>query len=203
MKNKITLIALATLLTACASTPPKEEKLALTSPSEAEVCQFDNGAPGAPLWVCDYPVEGYEVTAVGRQVKSAAGMSFMRKQAALDGRSAMAAGMRAVIKSKTDQFIGTTGVVDSETVDKVANSMQESLTSETLESTRIVRSVIGPEGEAYILIGMDKNATARTVQKAVSNSMNNEKAAWQQFRKTEEFKKFKQDIDKEFGSKIQ
>lgn len=198
--KQVAIVGAVVLLSACAS--KDETKITLEAPADVGVCQFDNGEQGAALWICDYPVEGYAVTAVGRHAKSAAGMGYMRKQAALDGRSAMAEAMRSVIKSKSDQFIGTTGATVSETVDKVSNSMQESLTSETLESTPIVRSAVGPEGEVYLLLAMDKEATARTVQKAINNSMNNEQAAWQQFRKTNEFKKFKEDIEKEFGNEI-
>jgi hypothetical protein len=198
--KKLAVAGFVVLLAACAS--KENNQITLEAPADVGDCQFDNGASGAAMWICDYPVEGYAVTAVGRQAKSAAGMSFMRKQAALDGRSAMAEAMRSVIKSKSDKFVGTTGISASETVDKVSNSMQEALTSETLESTPIVRSAVGPEGEVYLLLAMDKDATARTVQKAINNSMNNEQAAWQQFRKTDEFKNFKDDIENEFGGEI-
>jgi len=196
--KKVAIAGFVVLLAACAS----DDKITLETPQDVGVCQFDNGAPGAAMWICDYPVEGYAVTAVGRREKSSAGMSFMRKQAALDGRSAMAESMRSALKSKMDDFAGATGASAAETVDKVSNTMRESLTSETLESTNIIRSAIGPEGEIYLLIAMDKAATARTVQKAINNSMNNEQAAWQQFRKESEFKQFKEDLKAEFGSEI-
>lgn len=193
---------LALLLAACGSNETQPNAPVALAPA-GDNCQFDNGNSGAPLWICDFPVEGYPVTAVGRYAKSGAGMGYMRKQAALEARSAMAESMRSKIKSKTDAFAGTTGSGDSETVDKVGNAMAEALSSETLVGTSIIRSQVGPDGEIYLLLAMDENATATTIQNAVNTSMNNEKAAWQQFRKTDEFKKFKDDIDKEFGSQIQ
>ena len=66
---------------------------------EVADCVFPD-APGtaAPGWVCDEPVEGVEVSAVGSAQKSGAGHSFMKQMAATDARVQLAQRMKLLIK---------------------------------------------------------------------------------------------------------
>ena len=50
-------------------------------------CVFpDAPTTEAPGWICDEPVDGITVSAVGTAAKSAAGHSFMKNMAATDAR---------------------------------------------------------------------------------------------------------------------
>ena len=71
------VVALAVLLSACGKDDAVKEDMECVFPDAP-----DTEAPG---WVCDQPVEGLAVSAVGVAEKSAAGHSFMKNMAS--GRS--------------------------------------------------------------------------------------------------------------------
>ena len=82
-KQNLMLISVVALgLAACAGAPAKKEVVA--------ECTFPNSDKAAPLWVCDAPVEGMSVGATGAASKSAAGVDFMKQQAATAARVKLA-----------------------------------------------------------------------------------------------------------------
>lgn len=166
-------IALAALLTACAGEEVKE----------VAECVFPD-APDAPApgWICDEPVEGVEVSAVGVAEKSAAGHSFMKNMASTDARVQMAQAMKVHVQNMVKQYAETTGAASTETVDKVNTSVTKQITDQTLVGTKIFKTRVSPTGSLYVLLGMDANATATATQDALKTSMNNDQALWQQFK---------------------
>ena len=171
---KLTLLATISLLAACGG---KEVKQA------APDCVFPD-APNtpAPGWICDEPVEGIAVSAVGVAEKSAAGNSFMKNMAATDARVQLAQAMKVQVQNMVKQYAETTGAADTETVDKVNTSVTKQITDQTLVGTRIYKTRTSPNGTLYVLLGMDANATVEAAQKALRTSMNNDRALWQQFK---------------------
>ncbi len=168
-------IAVAMLLTACAG----EEAVKQAAPD----CVFpDAPDAAAPGWICDEPVEGVDVSAVGVAEKSAAGHSFMKNMAATDARVQLAQRMKVHVQNMVKQYAETTGAADTETVDKVNTSVTKQITDETLVGTRIFKTRTSPNGSLYVLLGMDANATAQATQKALRTSMGNDAALWQQFK---------------------
>jgi len=169
--------AAAVVMTGCSSTtkenvaePPKE-------------CVFpDSPKDAAPLWICDAPVEGVAVSAVGVANKSAAGVSFMKDQAAADARVKLAQQMKVHVNNMIKQYVETTGAGSSETVDKVNTSVSKLITSETITGSRIFRSTVSPKGDMYVLVGLDPTVTKEATEKILKTSMNNERALWQQFK---------------------
>lgn len=170
----MSVIVLATLLTACGSEEVKQA---------APDCVFPD-APGtpAPGWVCDEPVEGVEVYAVGSAEKSAAGHSFMKNMASTDARVQLAQSMKVHVQNMVKQYAETTGAASTETVDKVNTSVTKQITDQTLVGTKIFKSRVSPNGMLYVLLGMDSSATAVATQEALKTSMNNDRALWQQFK---------------------
>lgn len=166
-------IAMAALLSACAG----DVKQA------APDCVFpDAPETMAPGWVCDEPVEGVEVSAVGAAEKSAAGHSFMKNMAATDARVQLAQAMKVHVQNMVKQYAETTGAASSETVDKVNTSVTKQITDQTLVGTKIFKTRVSPNGTLYVLLGMDGSATAEATQNALRTSMNNDQALWQQFK---------------------
>ena len=166
-------VALSVLLTACGSKDVKP----------VADCVFpDAVSVPAPGWVCDEPVEGVEVSAVGSAEKSAAGNSFMKNMAATDARVQLAQSMKVHVQNMVKQYAETTGAASTETVDKVNTSATKQITDQTLVGTKIYKSRTSPNGALYVLLGMDKNSTATATQEALRSSMNNDKALWQQFK---------------------
>lgn len=167
-------VALSVLLVGCSSEEVKPVALECGFPDAPTV--------PAPGWVCDEPVEGVEVSAVGSADKTGAGVSFAKNMAATDARVQMAQAMKVHVTNMVKQYAETTGSADSETVDKVNTSVTKQITDQTLTGTKRYKSIVSPNGTVYVLIGMDEATAAKATQEAVRTSMNNDKALWQQFK---------------------
>ncbi len=174
MKFSVYLVSLtitAVLLSACGSKP------------DSAACVFpDAPDTAAPGWVCDQPVEGFELTAVGSTAKSAAGHDYMKSMAATSARVQLAQTMQVEVRNMIKQYVETTGEADQQTVDKVMTSVTKQITNQTLVGTRIVKTRMSPKGALYVLIGMDKASIQNASKNALRTSMQNDSALWQQFR---------------------
>jgi hypothetical protein len=164
------------------SNPVRQDAPAATPVATAECVFPDSPRHAAPLWVCDAPVEGVAVSAVGTYEKSAAGAAFMKDQAAALARVALAQQLRVKVNNMVKQYAETTGGVGSETVDKVNSSVSKLITSETISGSRIFRSVTSPGGSIYVLIGMDPSLTKESAKEVLKTSMGHDQALWQQFK---------------------
>ncbi len=162
-------------LAGCASAPPAE-KVA------APECLFPNSQQLAPGWVCNMPVPEATVTAVGIAPKSAAGPAFMRQMAMTDARVQLAQTVRTRVRNMIKQYAETTGAADQQTVDQVNTSVTKQITDESLVGTKLLRTITGPDGTLYALVGVDNAAAQQIAEAAIRTSMNNDRAAWQQFR---------------------
>ena len=150
---------------------------------EMHACVFpDTPSAPAPAWICDEPVEGIVVSAVGTAAKSNAGHSFMKNMAATDARVQLAQSLKVHVQNMVKQYAETTGAADSETVDRVNTSVTKQITDETLVGTRVVKTMVSPNGMLYALVGIDSAAAAQATADAVRTSMKNENALWQQFK---------------------
>jgi len=179
MRNRI-VVSLAALgllgMAGCSSAPVKEEKVA------APECVFPNSQSAAPGWVCDMAVEGASVTAVGIAAKSSAGVSFMKQMAMTDARVQLAQTVRTRVTNMIKQYAETTGAANQQTVDQVNASVTKQITDETLVGTKLLRTITGPDGALYALVGLDESSAQQITEVAIKSSMNNDRAAWQQFR---------------------
>lgn len=161
-------------LAGCSSAPAKVAPVA--------ECVFPNSDKPAPIWVCDGPVEGMAVGAVGAAAKSDAGIAFMKQMAATDARVQLAQNMKVQVQNMIKQYVETTGAASKETVDRVNTSVTKQITDQSLSGTKIFRSITGPDGTLYVLVGLDEAATQKLTEAALKTSMGNDQAAWQQFR---------------------
>ncbi|MFV2055580.1 MAG: LPP20 family lipoprotein [Thiohalomonadales bacterium] len=151
--------------------------------TEAPDCVFPDAiSTPAPGWICDEPVANVKISAVGSADKSGAGHDFMKQMAATSARVLLAQRIRVHVQNSIKQFAETTGAATSETVDKVNSLVTKQITAETVAGTRILKSRTSPNGALYVLVGMDKDGLMQTTQNALSTSMNNDNALWQQFK---------------------
>lgn len=174
---KLTLTALfATLLIAgCSKAPPPQ--------SDAADCVFpDAPEQAAPAWICDAPVEGIELSAVGFSAKSKAGHSFMKQMAATDARVQLAAIFKTRVQNMIKQYAETTGSADIETVNRVNTSVSKLITNETLVGSRIFKTRTSPTGAIYVLVGLDSATAQQAAKESIQTSMNNDQALWQEFK---------------------
>jgi hypothetical protein len=177
MRNSVKLLsaaAITVILSACGSSEEVKQVAECVFPDAP-----DSAAPG---WICDEPVEGVAVSAVGSAEKSKAGNSFMKNMAATDARVQLAQAMKVHVENLVKQYAETTGAADSETVDKVNTSVTKQITDQTLVGTKIFKTRTSPNGTLYVLLGMDDSAAAQATENAVKTSMNNDRALWQQFK---------------------
>jgi hypothetical protein len=80
------------------------------------------------------------------------------------------------------QYAETTGAGSAETVDRVNTSVTKQITDQTLLGTKVVRSIVSPDGAVYVLVGLDEASAQKLTETAIKTSLNNDKAAWQQFK---------------------
>ena len=177
LRPVLALTAAAIALTGCMGSKPK--KAAEAPPG----CVWpDAPKVQAPLWICDAPVEGVAVSAVGSHDKSAAGPAFMKDQATAAARVRLAQQMKVHVTNMIKQYAETTGAAGSETVDKVNTSVSKLITMETISGSRVFRSLTSPTGATYVLVGLDPKRAEQQTEAAVKTSMRNERALWQQFK---------------------
>jgi len=179
---KPAIFIMAATLTGCAD--KAEESIDITAsapPIPVADCVFQN-QQAAPGWICDEPVPGLAIQSVGIAEKSAAGHGYMKDMAKASALGHLAEQFKVKVGKMVKQYIGTTGMGKTETVDAAASSTIKTITSKTFEGAKIYKSRIGPEGRMYVLVGLDMNTTKDLVEKAVKTSMRNEKALWQEFK---------------------
>lgn len=175
----ILIAATALLLAACGGRTDQAEA--------PPPCYYPNTEQEAPGWVCDQPVDGLELTAVGSHPESGAGMDFMRQQASASARVQLAQIFTVHVQNMIKQYAETTGTGETETVDLVNTSVSRLVTDEYLVGSRIYDSRVANDGTLYVLVGMDDNVTAQNTRDALRTSINNDNALWQQFRAEQGF----------------
>lgn len=178
--NKLAMVAMASALalglSACETAPKEQAKSKLQ-------CVFpDAQETVAPGWICDEPVEGIDVYAVGIHERTAAGLQFQKDQAVAAARVSLAQQMRVHVQNMIKQYVETTGAASSETVDKVNTSVSKVITKETLEGSRLFQSKVSPRGTMYVLVGFDSKLAQKKTEDVLKTSMKNERALWQQFK---------------------
>ena len=173
----------AVFVLGCASKGTKDQPLSTQEVSAIEECFYpDSSEAKAPLWVCGASIGDLAMHSVGIAEKSQAGFAFMRQIAAVDARTILAQEMRVQVQNMVKTFAETTGRGDSETLDEVNTVVTKQITDATLTGARIIRYQTSPAGALYLLVGMDEDAVRGSVRQALSSSLNDDNAAWQQFR---------------------
>lgn len=172
------------LLSACVSNPNQgNQSSPVVMPQSVAECTFpDMPNVAAPNWVCSFPVAGVASSAVGSAEKTDAGTNFQKQMATANARVELAQTMKVEVANMIKQYTETTGAASQETVDKVNSSVSKFLTSETLIGSKVFRNRTSPNGVMYVLVGFDEANRQNVAKTALRSSMNNDSAAWQQFR---------------------
>jgi hypothetical protein len=160
---------------------------ACTTPTPVEVekvaaCVFPDSDNPAPQWVCDGRAEGVTVGAVGSALRSDAGIAFMKQIAANKARVQLARNMKVQTENMIRQYADKTGAGSEETVDRVTASVTRFFTDQTLDGSRVFTNIVTPDGEMYVLVGLDDAATQKLAEAAISNSLSNDPSAWKKFK---------------------
>ena len=149
----------------------------------------------APEWICTEFIADIAISAVGSSPKSSAGVDFMVTQATLAARVKLAETIKTEVANRTEQYIGTTGSADSETVDAVAQSTSSSFTNESLRGSRLYKKSTNPDtGHIYVLIGMGDQQLSEAIEKTLNTSYNNDQALWQKALGERSFQALKDEV---------
>lgn len=147
-----------------------------------EGCSFpDKPTEAAPEWICENAVANLPLTAVGYADSSAAGINFMKQQAAAAARVQLAQVMRVQVQNMIKQYAESSGVGDKEVVDRINTSVTKQITNETLVGTRIYKTRMSPNGNLYVLVGLDDEASKMAYKNALSASMQQQQNLWVKF----------------------
>lgn len=119
--------------------------------SQSQTCLLPNSHKRAPAWVCKPQARGWAVAAVGSAAKSDAGIAFMEQQAAADARTKLVRRLRG---GDTRKSTASDGAVITETTHE-------------LRGSKILKSVYGPDGTLYVLVGHEEDSPNR-LKKPVS-----------------------------------
>lgn len=161
-------------ISACVTPPLEVEKVA--------ACVFPDSDNEAPQWVCDGHVEGVIVGAVGSAERSDAGIAFMKQIAANKARVQLARNMKVHVGNMIRQYADMAGAGNEETVDGATASVIGHFTDQTLDGSRIFMNIVAPDGEMFVLVGLDQPATEKLAEAAVKNSLSNDPSAWKKFK---------------------
>src|SRR5207248_2971979 len=139
------------------------------------------GQTHAPPWVCETPVEGLALSAVGSASPSAAGTDFQRSEAEASARERLARMLSTRVEADFNRYVGTTGGETAETVDRVSKDVTRQLTETTLQGSKTSRVQRNPStGKLYVLVGMDAASLKASATGAVRSSINSSPALWQE-----------------------
>lgn len=181
----------------CATTPEEPSAEAV---SKVESAEYKNEFSNAPSWVMDggSSMEG-GTAAVGSAKIGKAGINFARTEAMANGRNELARQVSVKVKNLVKNFTQTTGIGDSETVEKVSSEVSKHLSNETLIGSRQKEAWISPSSELYVLVVIDPAAIRHTIKDSVQTSLRNEQALWQMFQAKKAHEELEKEIEKEFG----
>jgi len=163
---------------ACAQHNTKQENLALA-------CLFPN-KQAAPAWVCGKPVPGLALQAVGVADKSVAGTNYMHDMARIAAEKHLTEAFKIHAGKSVIQYL-TSINVQSEDAIKAGASAIKSISIKTLAGAKQYRFELGPEGRAYVLLGLDENTRSALLESVLKTSINNDQALWQKIKMQKSF----------------
>ncbi len=185
--EKILILGLASaaiLMVGCTSTP-KIEKLV------SGKCIIDGDS--APEWVCGNIKLKDKYADVGSAKLTQAGYNFARTEAITNARAALSNQINVLVKAKTENFLRTTGIGKSETIDKVTTSITKQVSKNTLRGSAQEAMWKG-KTELFVLVSVPKKSVIENTKNSLKTSFKNDNALWQEFKAKQSL----DSLDKEF-----
>ena len=180
MFKKLLLVSLALTVTACSSTNNQ------TSSGESLVnlpipqCTFpDSPQQKAPSWVCEAPVKGLAVQAMGMNDNGAAGISHQRQLAIVDAQTLLAAQLKNKTKLAIANYSATKGQAGQMMIAKESSITQSLVVDKELSGVRIYQSIMSQGKVFYTLVGMDEATLKANIKKVVTQSIQANDELWQ------------------------
>lgn len=127
---------------------------------KATKCSFPKSGKRAPDWVCTARAKGLAVAAVGSAAKSQAGVSFMEQMAVADARARLVREVRESVKKKV---VGGAPAASKKSGEQ-DGALITTITNDTLYGAKVEKSVYGPDGTLYVLVGLDAVNANRLIE---------------------------------------
>ncbi len=190
------LAAVLLWVSGCSSKPAAPDGVVAAQAQSAIECPYPD-APNvaAPTWICDEPIFGWQVTAVGSAAKSNAGHSAAKDLATSDARIELARSMRTHVRSMIKRFVRKTGIGEGGTVDAVDEVVSRQVTKETLFGVRIIKSRTSVTGTVYVAVGLDTRRVVENTKEAIKKAKSSMKDSEAQYQ-TLEANKAMEELDK-------
>lgn len=156
----------------------------------------------APAWVIAGSAEG-GLSAVGAAKISKAGFNFSRTEALANGRDEVARILAVKVNNMFKTFTQSTGIGDTETVDKVSANVSKQVASQMLSGSKQLNLWVAPSpcDEVYVLVGVDATMAQNAIKEQTMSSFKNEQALWQQFQAKKAQDELDAAVQSEFGPK--
>jgi hypothetical protein len=175
----------ASILAACSSSPVEEANTQNLGIYTLEECNWQDGDDGAPAWSCN------QLPADERFVAFAKGLARTSKfDTTLSENTAQASALGALrqqIEAKVEKGVkqasvqtGSAGTED-ETLDTANSQVLNLIVEGSVKNSRLLKSIAGPDGYTYVLMGVSKDGFEDMVASSVKSSFGNEKAQYQMF----------------------
>lgn len=155
-------------------------------------CVYPN-RQAAPSWVCDEPVPGVAIQAVGVADTSVAGLNYMQDMAKIAAVKQLSELFKVKVGKTVSQYLTSIAAGGAVSI-KVGESVTQTINSETLGLAKQYHVQTGPEGRMYVLVGLDKDTSKMLLEKAVKISMTKDQAIWLKIQTQKSFDKMAAEI---------
>ncbi len=178
-KKTALTFSLVTVLTACQSTSSVNDVQSLA-------CFYpDAPKEEAPQWVCGVTPTGLEISATGYAKKNVAGASIMNDISINDARVNLGrqfeVNVQSILKTASTSSTNTTTEGVSENVDEYFENVTKTISSTTLNNSRIITKRTSPAGGLYTLVGMDKATFDMNFSKVIQKAEAKDAELWSKF----------------------
>lgn len=155
--------------------------LQMQAPSIVACDYPDAPQTSAPAWVCDAPIDGVAVSAVGSAANGGVGYDALKDTAAAAARVRLARRMQDYVANLVKRYAKANGAVSVETIDKIAASLGKQITADALTGSRVFRTAISPNRTLYVLLGVETDLATQHAEDILRASMQSDPALWQEF----------------------
>ncbi len=196
-KIALSFVIATSLMSGCSSNEPKEADAQSLGIYTLEECKWQDGDEGAPAWSCN------QLPADDKFVAFAKGVARSSKfDTTLSENTAQAAALaqlrqqiEANVKKGLRQATMQTGAAgsDSETFDRANSQVLNLIVEGSVKNSRVLKTVPGPDGYTYVLMGVSKTGFNNMVESSVKSSLGNEQAQYQMFLANKIQDEFKQE----------
>ena len=178
-KKTALAFSLLTVLSGCQNTSSVNDVQSLA-------CFYpDAPSEEAPQWICGVTPTGLEISATGYAKKNIAGASIMNDISINDARVNLGrqfeVNVQSILKTVATSSTNTSTEGVSENVNEYFENITKSISSTTLNNSRILTKRTSPAGGLYTLVGMDKATFDLNFAKVIQKAEAKDAELWAKF----------------------